>query len=283
MAAEQAAPAAGRGVTERLRSGASRAFPRSPLDLLVQFAIIAAAYYAWRYARGAVDGSTTESVRNALDLVSIEGSLGLFFEHSVQHWATAVGWPLDFANWMYLNAHFKGSLLALGAIYFLRNDSFGFVRNMLLCAMAISLLGYGLFPTAPPRFAPGLDIRDTVSAVTGNPPIPAHPDALFNPYAAVPSMHIGFSLMWGVSLALLFRPWWLRGLFLSYPLVMTYVVVATGNHFWIDGSFGALAAALAAGCALALSRLRPERWSFHPRLGGEPVGARRPEVEAAPA
>lgn len=282
MAAESA-QAAGRGVTGRIRSTASGVFPGSPLDALLQLAILAAAYYAWRYARGAVDGTTTESVRHALDLVSIERSLGLFFESSVQRWATNTGWPLDFANWWYINAHFKGSLLALGTIYFLRNDSFGFVRNMLLCAMAISLLGYGLFPTAPPRFVPGLGIHDTVSAETGSPPIPAHPNALFNPYAAVPSMHIGFSLMWGVSLALLFRPWWLRALVLSYPLVMTYVVVATGNHFWIDGTFGAVAAALACACALALSRFRPERWSFHPRLGGQPVKAGAPEVEAAPA
>ena len=259
-----------------------RALPRGSLDFLVQFALIALAYCAWRFTRGAVGGPALESVDRARDLISVERSLGLFFEPSVQHWAVHSGWPIDVANFLYMNAHFKGSLAALLVIYFLRNDSFGFVRNMLFCAMGISLLGYWLLPTAPPRFVEGIGLHDTVAVATGDPSIPADPGALFNAYAAVPSMHIGFSLMFGVSLALLFRPWWLRGLLLCYPLLMTYVVVATGNHFWLDGALGAVAVALAAAGAMLLSRLRPERWSFHPRFGGEPAAA-RPEVEAAPA
>ena len=38
-----------------------RFLPRGPLDLLIQFVVIAAAYTAWRYARGAVDGGMAES------------------------------------------------------------------------------------------------------------------------------------------------------------------------------------------------------------------------------
>ena len=71
---------------------------------------------------------------------------------------------------------------------------------------------------------------------------------------------------------------------------MTYVVVATGNHFWLDAALGALVAALAFGAASG--PLRPERWSFQgartrPAPSGPGPGRGRarvtmPEV-AAPA
>jgi hypothetical protein len=48
-----------------------------------------------------------------------------------------------------------------------------------------------------------------------------------------------------------------------YPLLVTFVVVASGNHFWIDAVLGALTAGIAALTAnAALARARPEAWSF---------------------
>ena len=72
--------------------------------------------------------------------------------------------------------------------------------------MAISVIGYALFPTAPPRFLPELGL-DPSSAVTGNNPLLSNPgDSLFNPFAAVPSMHVGLSVILAWSLAMLVRP-----------------------------------------------------------------------------
>ncbi len=183
-----------------------RFLPRGPLDLIVQLAVIAAAYYAWRYARGAVDGSMTASFAHARDLVDVERSLGALIEPSVQDWAVSSGWPAEVARWGYANLHFKGSCLALAAIFFVFRGSYGFVRNVVLAAMAISVVGYALYPTAPPRFLPELGL-DPSSAVTGNQPqLSAPGDPLFNPFAAVPSMHVGLSLIFFWSLALLVRP-----------------------------------------------------------------------------
>jgi membrane-associated phospholipid phosphatase len=248
----------------RVRAFGGRLLPAGPLDLLVQFAVIAAAYISWRYARGAVDGSTMESIRHARDLVDAERWLGTFIEPDVQDWALDHGWPADVANWVYSNVHFTGSWLALSFIYLFRRDSYGFVRNTVIAAMFISFLGYWLYPTAPPRFVPELGIIDTIASAAGRPPEMASGDAYFNAFAAVPSMHIGLSSIFGVSLALLVRPRALKVLFLCYPLLFTYVVIATGNHFWLDGLFGLITAAIAAAVALGLARLRPE-WSFHPR------------------
>ena len=262
-----------------------RFLPRGPVDLVVQLAVIAAGYYAWRYARGAVDGSMTASFAHARDLVEIERALGALFEPGLQDWAVSTGWPAEIARWGYANLHFKGSCLALAAIYFLFRGSFGFVRNMVLAAMAISVVGYALYPTAPPRFLPELGL-DPSSAVTGNQPLLSSPgDPLFNPFAAVPSMHVGLSVIFAWSLALLVRPRALKALLFGYPLLMTYVVVASGNHFWLDAVLGAITAAAAAGVAVLLGRLHPD-WTFSPPAkqrsveGPEPPA---PEPEAAVA
>jgi hypothetical protein len=259
-----------------------RLLPRGPVDLIIQLAVIAAGYYAWRYARGAVDGSMTTSFAHARDLVDVERSLGTLIEPGLQDWAVNTGWPAEIARWGYANLHFKGSCLALAATYFIFRGSFGFVRNAVLAAMAISVIGYALYPTAPPRFLPELGL-DPSSAVTGNQPLLSSPgDPLFNPFAAVPSMHVGLSVIFAWSLALLVRPRALKAFLFGYPLLMTYVVVASGNHFWLDAVLGLLAAAAAAGVAILLGRLNPD-WAFSPPAerpvkAPEPPG---PEPEVA--
>jgi hypothetical protein len=268
----------------RLRGTLSSALPRGLLDLVVQLFLLAAAYWAWRHARGAVDGSMNLSFAHARDVVDAERSLGLLIEPSVQHWAGGAGWPAEVARWGYANLHFKGSCLMLAVLYFRFRPSFGFIRNAVFAAMAISVIGYALFPTAPPRFLPELGL-DPSSAVTGNDPQLANPgDALFNPYAAIPSMHVGLSVILACSLGLLVRPVALRMALFAYPLLMTYVVIASGNHFWLDAVLGLVTAALAVGVATVLARVNPD-WSFRPEAATLPSGGLepQPEPEIAPA
>lgn len=266
----------------RLAALRERLLPRGPLDLLVQFLVLAAAYTAWRYARGAVAGGIDEAFAHARDLISVERSLHTLIEADVQSWAQSHGWSAELGRWGYANLHFKGSVLAIVILYFGYRNSFGFVRNMVIAAMAISVAIYALYPTAPPRFIPELGL-DATSSVTGNNPLLSSPgDPLFNPFAAVPSMHVGLSLIFAWSLALLVRPRALKAALFAYPLLMTYVVVASGNHFWLDALFGAMVAAAAAGVAMALGRLKPD-WAWRPKP--PPVGAQgvEPGIEAAPA
>jgi PAP2 superfamily protein len=262
----------------------SRLLPRGPADLALQFLLLAGAYWGWRHARGAFEGGMGVSFSHARDLVDAERSLGLLFEPNVQHWAVNAGWPAEVARWGYANLHFKGSCLMLAVIYFGYRPSFGFVRNAVFAAMAISVIGYAFFPTAPPRFLPELGL-DPSSAVTGNDPLLSRPgDPLFNPFAAVPSMHVGLSVILAWSLAMLVRPRLLRALLFAYPLLMTYVVVASGNHYWLDAALGLVTAGLAIGVSVLLGRLNPD-WAFtqagrrSPESGIEP----QPEPEAAPA
>jgi hypothetical protein len=261
-----------------------RALPRGPLDLIVQLGLLVLAYWAWRHGRGAVAGGIGASFSHARDLIGAERSLGLLVEPRVQHWAVSAGWPAHLASGGYANLHFKGSCLMLATLYFGYRRNYGFVRNAVFVAMAISVIVYALFPMAPPRFLPELGL-DPSNSVTGNTPYLSHPgDGLFNPFAAMPSMHVGLSVILAWSLALSVGNRVVRGLLFSYPLLMTYVVVASGNHFVLDVVFGLLTAALAAGVAVLLGRLNPD-WAFRPAAEESLEGdlPAEPAPEAAPA
>lgn len=246
---------------------------RGPLEFAFQFGIVIAAYFLWRLGRGAVDGSTAASVAHARELVSAERFLHSFVELDVQRWAVSSGWVSDVTGFLYAHMHFWVSIAALLYLWFAHNSSFRFVRNALLVAMAVSLLGYLLYPTAPPRFVDGLGFSGAQD-VTGNEAIRSSGRLFFNPYAAVPSMHVGLATIFGYSLARLSRPLAAKLAFSCYPLLMTFVVVATGNHFWFDAAFGALLAALALWAATLLGRRHPNTWSLQAeraKLGSRPV------------
>ncbi|MDX6355870.1 MAG: hypothetical protein QOF98_2773, partial [Streptomyces sp.] len=61
-----------------------------------------------------------------------------------------------------------------------------------------------------------------------------------NQYAAMPSMHIGWSLWCGITIVTLAKPLWVRILGALYPVLTLTVIIATGNHFWMDAVGGAV-------------------------------------------
>ena len=55
----------------------------------------------------------------------------------------------------------------------------------------------------------------------------------------------------------------LKGLWAAYPAVVTFVVVVTANHYWVDALLGAMVAAVSAWAAsAAFARARPEAWAW---------------------
>jgi hypothetical protein len=251
-------------MSARARQAPGRILPHGPVDLIRQIALFAAAYYVYRLTRGIADdpGVATTAFANARDVINIERTLHVFVEPSVQTFVAGERWLADIASWTYINAQTSITLGGLAWIYLRRNPSFYFVRNMFLVAFGIALIGYALFPTAPPRFLPEWGFIDTVADFTGVPQDSVTVDALFNPYAAVPSMHAGFALMIGWPLARLVKPRWLKIFWATYPLIVTFVIVATANHFLTDAFLGACTAGLGALAARWLARVRPADWSF---------------------
>jgi len=248
----------------RARLLQARVLPKGWLDVLRQISLFLAAYLAYRVVRGLVEGKATAAFQHARELISIERTLHLFVEPSVQAWASGSHLVMVSASWLYVNAQGSVTIAALLYLYVRHNRSFYFVRNMFMIAMAIALVGYVVFPTAPPRFLPEWGFIDTVSDLT---PVnvsnsSASMSAMFNPYAAVPSMHVAFALMIGWPLARLARRSAVRILWALYPFLMTFVIVITANHFIADALLGALTAGASAYGASWLGRIRPGVWRF---------------------
>lgn len=246
-----------------------RWLPRGWPDALRQLALFAGAYYLYRVVRGVVDGQVSTAFENARTLVDVERALGLFFEPGLQAWALGQSWIVTAANWMYVNTHFLVTMTFLIWLYFARNHAFYYVRNMFMVAMGLALAGYVLFPTAPPRFMPEWGFADTVASFYGEAATnTAH--VFYNPFAAVPSMHVAFALMIAIPAIKLVRPRPLKALWAVYPLLVTFVVVVTGNHWWLDAALGVAVAALSAYVAhTALARARPEAWAWRGGAGAE--------------
>jgi membrane-associated phospholipid phosphatase len=245
--------------------------PKGWPDALYQLALFAFADLCYETVRGVSEHSTASAFANARSIVDLEQGVGLFFEQSLQGWAMGSRLLIDFTNFMYVNSHFVITTAFLVWLYLRHNDRFYFVRNMFMVAMGLALIGYVTMPTAPPRFLPELGFVDTISYYADVRHDSAFVALFFNPYAAIPSMHVAFSLMIAVPAIAIVRRWSLKVFWAFYPALVTFVVIVTGNHWWFDAAVGAFVAAVAALVALAvLSRLRPADWAWQPR-GAEAV------------
>jgi membrane-associated phospholipid phosphatase len=246
----------------RLANLASRLMPRGPFDAARQWLLFAGAYYIYRIVRGLVDGHANVAFQHARDIVNFERATHLFIEPAVQSWSLSHSFFIHVADWMYVNSHFLVTTTFLVWLYIARNHAYYFVRNMFMIAMAFAIAGYVAYPTAPPRFLPEWGFQDTVANFFGD-SVAQSANVLYNPYAAVPSMHVAFALLIAVPAIKLVRNRALKLLWSLYPLLVTFVVIATGNHFWIDAALGAVvAAASAVLAATAFARARPEAWAW---------------------
>jgi PAP2 superfamily len=205
---------------------------------------VVALYALYEATRGLIAGDRGAAVRHAQDIASLEGSLHVFVEGRVQDAAGVLPGLIGALGLLYLTMH-----LAVTGVYLLwlhrrRPGAFPVVRTTLLIASALALVGFVAFPTAPPREA-RLGIADTISGggVDLNHGLIS---SLYNPFAAVPSMHVGYAVIVGGSLVLHGGRRALRVLGLLYPALVVFVVVATGNHFLTDAVAGATVAAIAA-------------------------------------
>jgi hypothetical protein len=242
-----------------------RWLPQGYGDAARQLSLFVVAELCYEAVRGVADGERVNAFTNGANVIDLEKGLHTFFEPDLQAVFIQHRWLIDFANFMYMNSHFVVTTAFLVWLYLFRNDRFYFVRNMFLVAMGLAVIGYALLPTAPPRLFPQEGFVDTITDYAQVNHDSGLVKLFINPYAAIPSMHVAFSMMIGVTGALISRRTFTRALWCAYPLVVSWVVVVTANHFWIDGAIGLLVAALAALTARqVLARVRPAVWSWRP-------------------
>ncbi len=255
---------------KRLIDGIGRRLPRGWGDAGRQLGLIVLANLCYETVRGIAEGREATAFANGERIIDIEQATGTYFEPGLQSSLLDNGWLIDFANWGYMNSHFVVTTAFLAWIYLFRNEAFYFVRNMMMVAMGLALVGYTLYPTAPPRFFPEEGFVDTIEAFVGVGQNSSLVELFINPYAAVPSMHVAFALMIGCAGAKVCHHLAAKTLWAIYPAFVTFVVIVTGNHFWLDAAAGALVAGLSALIAQRLlARVGPPIWSW--RAAGEAV------------
>ncbi|MFD9864680.1 phosphatase PAP2 family protein [Streptomyces alboflavus] len=222
----------GRNLLRRLRT------PRRP-KLWFEILLIAVSYWTYSLIRNAVPEQKSAALRNADWIWDVEQSLGLAFERSVNHAVDSVTWLIVGMNYYYATLHFIVTLGVLVWLYRCHPGRYAATRLVLFATTAVALLGYYLYPLAPPRLVPGGDFIDTVvvhntwgSMASGD------LKNMSNQYAAMPSMHIGWSLWCGLTIFALASVPWVKVLGLLYPTLTLVVIVATANHFWLDAVGG---------------------------------------------
>ena len=212
----------------------------SPHRGSIEIATLIALYAVYELVRGQGHATVAAARAHTDWIVGLERHLHVFGERAVQNAADAVPGLPTLLGIAYIALHFAGTTAFLVWLYRRHRERFALVRNTLIAATGIALTLYVVFPVAPPRLA-ALGFVDTVSHSAK---VNLSSDALgslYNPFAAVPSLHFGYALLVGVTIAALARRTWVRLLALSYPLVMLVVIVATGNHFFFDAAAGGLA------------------------------------------
>ncbi len=215
--------------------------------------VLGALYLAGELARGIVHGDRATSQAHAAAIVRLERSLHVFDEKTIQHAVRHIAGLPTCLGYAYVSLHLAVTVVVLAWVYRQRRHVYARVRNTLAVSSALAVAVYALFPTAPPRLA-GIGIDDTVSAATSVDLDAALTASFYNPYAAVPSMHICFAVVVGGAIAVLARGAALRAIGALYPVFVLVTVVGTGNHFFVDAAAGAAVAAVATATVSLVSR-----------------------------
>jgi hypothetical protein len=215
---------------------------------LLELMLWASLYPAYLAIRGFTIGDPDQAASNALQLINLERALDLFHESALQHLA---GSMVEFLSVYYMVGFAPLIASTLVWLGFRHRTHYRTLRTLLFVSLGIAVVFYVLYPTAPPRLVPSLGIVDTVGLAghdTGS-----FAGIRFNPYAAMPSMHVGWSVLVAIVGFRATSSRVLRAFFVLHPFVMAVTVSATGNHYFVD-SFAGATAALVAVAVLAVCR-----------------------------
>ena len=222
---------------------------------LVELLLWLSLYPAYLAVRGTSISDGETATAHASDLVGIERALALFHEATLQH---ALSFASSFFSTYYMLGF--GPLIATVLVWLGLRDRprYRELRTLLFLSLAFAVVLYVAYPTAPPRLVPGLGVTDTVG-LSGH-DTGSFAGIRFNPYAAMPSMHVGWSLLVGIVGFRAARRWALRAFFALHPLLMAVTVTVTGNHYFVDSAAGAAIGLLTLWLLTSARRVRPVRY-----------------------
>jgi PAP2 superfamily len=193
--------------------------------------IILGLYGLWQLAGGLSLGHTGEAVNRGLRLWKIERTWHFPNEVSFQHPILQHPLLVQICNIYYATMHFGMLLAVLLWLYIRHRDAYLRARTLVVLTTTACLL-VGLVPVAPPRLV-HVGMVDT--AALYNQSVYAATARLgSDQYAAMPSVHVAWAALVAIAVIGATRSKW-RWLILVHTALTLYVVVATANHFWLDG------------------------------------------------
>lgn len=185
--------------------------------------------------RGVADRNPAQAFWNGWRVISFERqTTHHLLELSAQRAAEASRVLLAATAWTYWHSEFTVVGLTLLWVYLRRHERFTRFRNAVLLANVLGLVGYVLWPTAPPRFFTSFGFKDALDQVSGLNHGSGVVSLAANPYAAIPSLHAADALIVGVVMVTVCRRVWSKALWALWPVWVWFCLVATANHFVLD-------------------------------------------------
>ena len=204
-----------------------------------------AAYTVVRNQLGSARVDYSVALDNAERVIRAERTLGIFREPAIQGWFLDHRMLLVALNAYYHVAHYIAPIAVLVFLRARHRPRFRGLQLVLFATMAIALVGFAVFPLAPPRLVAGHGFVDTIHErqETWDTPV-REPSGSFkgyasNQFAAMPSVHFAWPV-WAACAAIpLVRRREIKALLLAHVLLTLVAVVATANHWFLDAAAGA--------------------------------------------
>jgi hypothetical protein len=219
-----------------------------------EIAIIAFGYWLYTMGRNAIPEQESIARRHGRAIEHLQDWLQLNFERSFNHFVAGAEWLAQFLDYYYATMHFVVTIAVMVWLFVRRSHIYRGARTVLVTSTLLGLLGFYLFPTAPPRLLPEFDYVDTLVKFhtwgsLADPDVAQHS----NQFAAMPSLHIVWALWSGIAIFICARRMWVRVLGLAHPAMTLLVFIGTANLFFLDAVAGALVLAIAFGFQWLLS------------------------------
>jgi hypothetical protein len=229
-----------------------------------ELAIIAFGYWLYTLGRNAVPEQAEVAMRHARSVQHLQDWLHLNFELSVNHFVAHHEWLAQIMDYYYASLHFLITICVMVWLFRRRPHVYRGARAALVATTLLGLLGFYVYPLAPPRLMTSYHYVDTLARFhtwgsLAEPSIASHS----NQYAAMPSLHIAWAMWCGIAIFCCAWRRWVRVLGLLYPVGTLMVIIGTANHFIIDAAGGAVAV----GLGFVIQRLMSGHGAFDPPLG----------------
>jgi hypothetical protein len=243
--------------------------------------VVVLAFVVYFYIRGMVVDRAGEALVRAYDIIALEQDLGIYWELEMQSWILDHYWAIRALNWIYFWGHMPLVIGFAVWLYVRHRRTYFLARNAFLASGAIGVIIYALFPVAPPRLVPFGGYVDTMAIFDRVGYNAEETQTFVNPYAAVPSLHFGWSMLLAVMVATVADRRWGWAVGILWPVAMFFAVILTANHFILDVAAGAIVSFAGLAIAWGLERARApalqrvDRWRSRARSPS-------PEVVRAP-